>query len=75
MAVVVVVAGVCDCDDGFSSTDCSVDVSLPPVIDGDADRECNFNDCCGNTIDITGSSFLLTDKLTCQITVCEVSVT
>lgn len=57
-------SGTCVCNTGYKGTDCSINISLPPVITGLSSYLCGDN--CDNTIYVYGSSFWNSEQINCR---------
>ncbi|XP_041368567.1 uncharacterized protein LOC121382945 isoform X2 [Gigantopelta aegis] len=62
------VAGVCMCDEGFLSPDCSVDASQPPAIEYIANARCDRKTSDCSSVVIFGDTFIRSDNLKCRLT-------
>ena len=65
------ISGICDCTDGFFGADCSIDITIAPVI-FDTSLQIVCDGSC-DTVLIGGQGFVQTEEITCHftaITVC-----
>ncbi|KAK6180905.1 hypothetical protein SNE40_008870 [Patella caerulea] len=64
----VCVNGTCDCNDGYSGPDCSVDLSQPPLADSlEANGFCDHKDGSCEEIAVFGGPFVESDKFKCRL--------
>ncbi|XP_055957189.1 von Willebrand factor D and EGF domain-containing protein-like [Patella vulgata] len=64
----VCVNGTCDCNDGYSGPDCSVDLTQPPLADSlEANGYCDRKDGSCEEIAIFGGPFVESDKFKCRL--------
>ncbi|XP_055957194.1 von Willebrand factor D and EGF domain-containing protein-like [Patella vulgata] len=62
------VNGTCDCNDGYSGPDCSVDLNQPPLADSlEANGYCNRTDSNCDEIAVFGGPFIESDKFKCRL--------
>ncbi|XP_055957195.1 von Willebrand factor D and EGF domain-containing protein-like [Patella vulgata] len=64
----VCVNGICDCNDGYSGPDCSVDLTQPPLADSlEANGYCDRKDDSCEEIAVFGGPFVESDKFKCRL--------
>ncbi|XP_055957191.1 von Willebrand factor D and EGF domain-containing protein isoform X2 [Patella vulgata] len=64
----VCVKGICDCNDGYSGPDCSVDLNQPPLVDSlEANGYCDRKDGSCEEIAVFGGAFVESDKFKCRL--------
>ena len=61
--------GQCICDDGFGTSDCSVNLRAPPEVFGlGGDGVCDISQQPCQIVSVYGSNLLDTASLTCKVT-------